>query len=222
MSGAAGAGAGFGGDFDLFAFLNEEGDTDLESGFEGGGFGDAAAGGIAADAGFGVGDGEVDEGGELEADGVAVVFAEFDEGAVDQKVEGVGDDVFGEGEGFEGFLVEEVRAARIAIQVGRGDEGEVGLLKLFAGFEGALEDGVGEEVPDLEADEGLSSAGGGSVDFGFEAGEGDVVELEEGSFLDVDCVDQGCHRFKYRKIRAETQRKARRENRRNGVISFPE
>src|SRR6185437_4546241 len=41
-SGAAGEFAGFGGDPDAFAFFDEEGDADLETGFEGRGFGAAA------------------------------------------------------------------------------------------------------------------------------------------------------------------------------------
>ncbi len=50
LSGPAAELAGFGGNSNLFAFLDEEGHTDFEAGFEGGRFGDAAAGGVAAHA----------------------------------------------------------------------------------------------------------------------------------------------------------------------------
>ena len=93
-----------------------------------------------------MGDEELDEDGELEADGVAVVFAELEGGAVDEEVEGVAEHVAGEGDGFVGFLVEEVCAFGVGVEVGGVDEFEVGLLEAVLRFEGFFKDGSGEEV----------------------------------------------------------------------------
>src|SRR3954454_12197937 len=57
---AAGELARFGGDFYFFALLDEEWNADLDAGLERGGFGHGAAGGVATNSGFGVGDFEFD------------------------------------------------------------------------------------------------------------------------------------------------------------------
>src|SRR5882762_4327426 len=90
-SGAAGEFLGFGRDFDFFALFDEEGDFDFDAGFEFGGLGDGSAGGVAADAGLGVGDLERDLGGQLDADGVAVEFMDLEQRSFEEEVEGVAD-----------------------------------------------------------------------------------------------------------------------------------
>ena len=82
-------------------------------------------------------------------------------------------------EGLEGLLVEEVRAFAVGVEVGGGDELEVGLFELVLGLEGLLEDGVGEKVAHLEADEGLASACGGGGDVGVEADVRGVLVFEK-------------------------------------------
>ena len=51
--------------------------------------GDGAAGGISARAGLGVGDGELDLLGQLQADGVAVELVDLDDDAFEQELERV-------------------------------------------------------------------------------------------------------------------------------------
>ena len=194
--GAAGEFPGFGGDFEFFAFLDEEGDFDFETGFELGIF-DGAGAGVAADCGFGLGDDELYEDGELQADGVAVVLVKLEQGAVHEEIEGIAEHLRGECEGLVGFLVEEVGAVVVGVQVGGGDELEVGLGEALLGLEGLVEDGSGDEIAHFEADESLASACSGGGDVGVEAGVGCGLELEHGFALDVDCFNEGCHGFQY-------------------------
>ena len=72
---------------------------------------------------------------------------------------------------------------------------EVGLLELVAGLEGLVEDGVGEQVAHLQADERLAAARGGRGDVGVEAVVGSVFVLEEGLALDVDGFNECGHVF---------------------------
>ena len=74
--GAAHVVARFGGDFDFFAFFDEEGDIDDLAGFEGGGLLDVI-GAIAADAFGGFGDGEDHGGGEGDVGGLAFYVKDF-------------------------------------------------------------------------------------------------------------------------------------------------
>src|SRR5580698_7754780 len=147
----------FGGYLDLFAFLDEERDLDLEAGLEAGDLG-GAAGGVAANGRVGVGDVELDEDGKLQADGAAVVLVELEEEPVEEEVSGVADGVVGEGVGLEALLIEEVEAVGVVVEEGRGDELQVGLFELVLGFEGLVKDGAGEEVAHLEAHQRLAAA----------------------------------------------------------------
>ena len=133
----------------------------------------------------------------MQADGVAVVFVELEEGAVDEEVEGVAKHLRGEGEGLVGLLVEEVGTVVVGVEVGGGDELEVGLGKALLSLEGLVEDGSGDEIAHFEANEGLAAACGGGGDVGVETGEGGGLVLEHGFAFDVDCFDEGCHGFQY-------------------------
>ena len=74
--GAAHIVASFGGDFDFFAFFDEERDIDDLAGFESGGLLDVI-GAIAADAFGGFGDGEDDGGREGDVGGLAFDVKDF-------------------------------------------------------------------------------------------------------------------------------------------------
>jgi hypothetical protein len=109
-SGAASEVASFRVDLDLVAFLDEEGDTDFQAGFELGRLGDTAASRIAAVGGLGIGDGELNLGGEMEADGVTVVLVKLEDDAFKKEVESVAKLFRRESEGVKGGLVKEVGA----------------------------------------------------------------------------------------------------------------
>ena len=93
----------------------------------------------------------------------------------------------------EGLLIEEVGPLTIAVEVGRFDGFEVGLLEFVAGLEGLVEDGAGEQVAHLEADQGLAAARSGRGDFDVKAVVRGVFELEVHFALDIDGVDQCGH-----------------------------
>ena len=84
---AAGELAGFGVDLHLFAFFDEEGHADFEARFEPCVLGDGSAGSVAARAGLGVGDGEFDLLGQLQADGIAVELVDLDDRAFEEEIE---------------------------------------------------------------------------------------------------------------------------------------
>jgi hypothetical protein len=192
-SGAAGELAGFGGDFDLFAFLDEERDADFGACFEAGGLGDAAGGCVAANGGLGVLDGELDLLGQFEADGIAVVLLDLNDGAFEKHFECVAHHLAVECVGFEGGLVEEVRAVGVAVEIGRGYGFEVGFFKFVFGLEGLVLHGIGEHVAHLDADEGLAATCGRGGDVLFEAAVGCAFEFEKHFALYVDGVDECGH-----------------------------
>ena len=191
----------FGGYLDLFAFLDEEGDLDLEAGLEAGDLG-GATGGVAANSRLRVGDVELDEDGKLQADGAAVVLVELEQEAVEEEVGGVADGVVGERMGLEALLIEEVEAVSVVVEEGCRDEFQVGLFELVLGLKGLIEDGAGEEVTHLEAHQRLAATSGGGGDVGVETDIGFVLELEEMFAFNVDCFDQCGHgssvRIKYK------------------------
>ena len=96
-------------------------------------------------------------------------------------------------DGVEGLLVEEVGAFAVAVEIGGLDGLEVRLLELVAGLEGLVEDGAGEQVAHLEANQGLAAARGGGGDFHVEAVVGCVFKLEVHLALDFDGVNQCGH-----------------------------
>src|SRR5262249_12569257 len=126
---------------------------------------------------------------------IAIVFMQLDDRAFDEEVERIADHVVGEGERLEALLVHEVRSVAVAVKVRRGHGFKVGLLELVAGLEAAVEDGARDEVPHLQADKGLRSAGGRRRDLRFQADIRSVFELEESFALDVDGVNQRRHVF---------------------------
>ena len=132
---------------------------------------------------------------QLQADGIAIELVQLDHCAFDEVLQGVADHVAGEGEGVEGFLIEEVGAFAVAVEVGSLDHLEVGLFEAVAGLEGFVKDGAGEQVAHLEADEGLAAAGGGGGDLGFKTVEGGVFKLKVHLAFDGDCFNQGGHGF---------------------------
>src|ERR1035438_9901868 len=195
LSGAAGELASLGVDPDLFAFFDEGGNAKLKTCLQPGQLGDGAGGGVAADRGFGVGDGELHLDGQLQTNRIAVVLVDLEEGAFEEEFEGVSHHVAAEGEGFEAALVEEVGAVGVAVEVGCLNGLQVGLLELVTGLECLVEDGAGEQVTHLEADQGLAAASGGRGDLDVQAAEGGVFEFEEHFALYFDGVDQSSHGF---------------------------
>ena len=113
-------------------------------------------------------------------------------------------------EGLVALLIEEVGAVVVAVEIGGGDQDEVWLLELVAGLEGLVEDGAGEQVAHLEADEGLAAARGGRVDLGVQAGVGGVLKLEERLALDFDCIDECGHEAVVLPVLAVSARAGRR------------
>src|SRR5882757_4257359 len=108
--GAAGELARLGVDPHLVAFFDEERNTDLHAGRERRGFCRAAAGRVAADAGFGRCDDELDVRREDQADRVAVVLLHLDDEVVDEDLAILAHFVGTEGQGLEAFLIHEVEA----------------------------------------------------------------------------------------------------------------
>ena len=104
---------------------------------------------------------------------------QLEQRSFDEEIEGVADHLLVEGEGLVGFLIEEMGAVAVAVEIRGGDDLQVWFLEFFARFEGLVEDGAGEQVAHLEADEGLASTRGGRAD----------VEFEIRFALDVNCVD---------------------------------
>ena len=133
--------------------------------------------------------------GQLQADGVAIEFVQLDDRALDEKVERTADHLFGEGEGLEGLLVEEVRAFVVGVEVGGLDQLQVRLLEALAGLEGLVEDGAGDQVAHLEPDQRLAAAGRGGGDLGFHAVVGGVLEFEVHLALDGNRFQQCGHGF---------------------------
>ena len=73
---------------------------------------------------------------QLQADRIAVELMQLDHGAFHQKVQGVANHLFVEGERLGGLLIEEVRSSFVAVEVGRGTDLQVGLFEFVAGLEG--------------------------------------------------------------------------------------
>ena len=122
--------------------------------------------------------------------GLPLNLLELDQSALYEELEGVAHHFVSQGEGLIRFLVEKVGAFAVGVKVGGGHEDKVRFLELVLGLEGLLEDGRGEKVAHLEADESLASARGGCGDVGLDAGVRGVVELEDGLALDVDSFDE--------------------------------
>jgi hypothetical protein len=80
--------------------------------------------------------------------------------------------------GLESLLVQEVKAVAVAVEVGRRNRLQVGLLKLFTGFEGPVEDRIGQEVAHFNADQRLAAARSGGAHFHLQTGIRNVVEFE--------------------------------------------
>jgi hypothetical protein len=161
---AAHVGAFGGVDADLFAFVDEGRDLDDEAGFHLGGLGDRAGGG-GLEAGFGFDDGELDEGGQLDADRVAVVVADLD-----LHVGGEVLDRVAEGFGLEHGLLEvngvhEVVVVAVVVEELHVDFVDDNLLDGVGGAEALFEHGSGLEVAQLGLDEGAEVAGGAVLDF---------------------------------------------------------
>src|SRR6185369_3172790 len=112
-----------------------------------------SAGGVAAYAGLGVGDGEFNFLGKLEADGIAIELVELDDDAFEQELKRVAEFVGSKADGVETFLIHEIGAFSIGVEIGGLDGFEVGLLELVAGLECLVEDGAGKQVAHLEANE---------------------------------------------------------------------
>ena len=72
-------------DLHLLAFFDEQRDADDQARLERGVLRDAAAGGIAADAGLAVGDGHFHDGRKDQADGIAVVLLHLQHQVVGQQ-----------------------------------------------------------------------------------------------------------------------------------------
>ena len=115
------------------------------------------------------GDFQFHMGRQLQPDGIAIVFMQFDDGSLHEEVQGVADHLTGESKGFKALLVQKVGTISIAVEIRCLDHLKVRLLELVTGLEGLVKDGAGEEVAHLQADQGLAAAGGGRVHLRFQA-----------------------------------------------------
>ena len=138
----------------------KRGDVDGEAGFEGGGLG-GSGGGVAFDAGVGLGDLEWDGGGEFDGDGVFADDQDLGFGVFGQVVDGVADDIEGERLLLVGIGVHEVEQVAVAVEVLHGPVLGADAAELGAGLEGALdgvsaanvaqfESGLGRATSDLD------------------------------------------------------------------------
>ena len=71
--------------------------------------------------------------------------------AVDEVVGCVAKLVGLEGEGLVAFLIEEVGAVSIGVEVSGGAEDEIRLFELILRFESLIEDGLGKQVAHLQS-----------------------------------------------------------------------
>src|SRR5450755_424225 len=127
----------------------------------------------------------------------------LDDGSFHNKIQRVPDHLSGKREGLEVFLVHEVEAASITVEVGCLDYIEVRLFESLAGFEGLVEDGAGKKVAHLQADQGLAASSGGGGNVRFQAHVGSVFELEKHFTFYVDSIDECGHDFLRDKPAAE-------------------
>ncbi len=123
------------------------------------------AAGVAARAGFGVFNLELDLFRQLQADGIAVELVQLDQRALHQEVQRAAHHLAGKGVRLEGLLVQEMRALAVAVEVGGLDQLQVRLLEPVAGLERLVEDRAREQVAHLQTDQGLPAPrrGGGNL-----------------------------------------------------------
>ena len=112
-----------------------------------------------------------------------------DEQTIDKKVERIADHVLGQRQGLKGLLIEEVISICVAVEIGRVDLLEIGLLELLTGLEGLFKDSIRQQITHLDAYERLTAAGGGRVYVDIHAIERCVFVLKQCLALDVDRFD---------------------------------
>ncbi len=100
-------------------------------------------------------------GGKLHADWRAVVFLHLNEDVVDEKLAVVAEHVAAERQGFVGFLIHEVIAAGVGVEIRRRNRDEIRFRELLTGLEGLVEYCACQQVPHFDAHERLTTAGGG-------------------------------------------------------------
>ncbi len=149
LLGAFGERAVAGVEHDAGADFAEQGDLNFEAGVESGGLG-SLAGGVAADAGFAVGDRAGDKDGKAYADGFFVEEGELDREFIagHEIADIVTEVVLLDFELFVGFVFHEV--VGFAVDVGKLDlmDVEVGFLEFFAGIETGVHGLASDDVLD--------------------------------------------------------------------------
>ena len=175
--------AGAGVDLDALAFLDEEGHADLDAGFDGGVL-HGVGGGVASEAGLGVGDDGLDERRQLAGQrGLGVgLDGDLNILAVLEELRGV-DDLLGDVDLLVGLGVHEDMHVAFLVEVGVGTTLDADDVDLGAAGEGVLEHAAGLHVAHLGAHEGGALAG-----FHVEElndGVDVVVEIDAKSVLDV-------------------------------------
>src|SRR6266542_2463273 len=170
------------------AGVHEEGDVGADAGLEFGGLG-AALGGVAADPGVGLGDGELDGGGEFDADGLVAVHEEVAGGVFFEVIEGIAEMVPSEGELIVGIGVHEVVEVALSVQVLCGLALDAGAGKACASLDGLIDDMAGAEVTQLHADLGTAAADLEVLDLDHLVER--AVDFEGGAFAEVAGLDHG-------------------------------
>src|SRR6478609_787270 len=157
-------------DLDLLAGGDEERDADLVAGLQGGGLG-ATGGAVALDARVGVLDGQLDRGGQLDVEHLALVLGDGGGEALDQEVGGVADGLAVDHELVVRVHVHEDEVLAVHVRELHVPAVDGGRFDLHAGVERLVDDLAGEHVLELGAHEGGALAGL------------DVLELDDGPEL---------------------------------------
>ena len=180
-------------DAHLFALLDEEGHLNFEPRFEHGGFGHASAGRVSAHAFLGFADGHLDVRRKLHADWIAVELLHLHDQVVDEQEAIVAEQLGPQRQRVERFLIHEIQARAVGVEIRRVDHDEIGLVEFLAGLERLVEDRTRHEIAHFDADERLPAARGRPRYLDVE----DVIRrpfvLEEHLPLDIDCFDERCH-----------------------------
>src|SRR5690349_677723 len=99
--------------------------------------------------------------------------------------------LYADGDGHH-FLVHEVVAVSVGVQIRRRHHHEVWLLELLAGLEGLVEHGASEQVSHLDAHQRLAASRRRFGNLHVDTVVRSVLELEERLALDFDRLDE-CH-----------------------------
>ncbi len=155
--------------------------------------GHAAAGRIAPHARLRRDHGQLDVWWKLQSDRVAVVLLDLDDDVVDEELAIVAEDVSSQGERLVAFLIHEVVAVAVGVQVRRRHDRQIGLLEFLPRLERPIEDRARQQIAHLQTNERLAPPGGRLRDLHVQTVVWCVLELEEHLSLDGDGFNQRCH-----------------------------